>query len=546
MRRRAGFALFALALGSTIAAAASLPRSASAVLHAEGDLPAPRQRALTPEEFARLDEFLAAHDRSLVGGDPAAHLERYDLGAQESALAWRDQVAGRVAAARSRATLGWRIRNRVCAVVRTAYDIAPSRESQGLRQERIDHRILLLREEAQSFRIVQISNVRVSAGASESEDPRAITCDACNFHVEAQPEWFVIHHRALGGALTEKASLHHASGQATLEVEILELPEGADPRESLELDHDLSVALAGVPAQRVRRIDASSIPPELGGLPGYRLQVTLPRASGGEEYVARCYRARGDVLYTMTAYGDAAAWDREPQILEDVEAMFDSFAILDHSMAPEAQRRRMLSRHQPGFAADGNRFRDAGTGLSFVGPEGWTVRPLSCGRVRWAPHDHGERARPRDHEREGRPHRDGRAPHLDGAPGRGSESGDDAPWVEVTWLSSENGWSGRVPGLMRSFEKTFDSFPEVRRGSVRPLDRAHKRPAQVPGQMLITELFTADYAYAAPKGAKRRTRVVYIPCGKLMFVVRADASEEEFLRLEAAFEKALASFSIGG
>ncbi|MBL8896122.1 MAG: hypothetical protein JNM84_00770 [Planctomycetes bacterium] len=535
---------------------------AAAVLHSASALPALaddrgglRQRALSPAELARVTEFLAEHDRSLVGDDVQALLERYDLGAHESARAWRDQVSGRATGARSSVAQGWRIRDRICVVARTAYEVAASRATQGLRQERIDHRILLLRDEGQSFRVVKLSNVRVSAGASETEDPRELSCEACNFHVEAAPDWFVIHHHAVGGALTEKASLHHASGQATLEIEILELPEGADPRESLELDHELSLALAGVSEQRVKRIDASAIPPDLGGLPGYRLQVTMPRAGGGEEYVARCYRARGDVLYTMTAYGDAAAWDREPGLLEDVEAMFDSFELLQQDLGPEEQRRRMLARHQPGFAMDGNRFRDTSTGLSFVGPEGWSLRPLACGRVRWAPHD-GEHGR----DREGRPpHRDGKPPHgepphpnprpnapLHGAPHHGASRDAEAPWVEVTWLSSENGWNDRVPGLMRSFEKTFDSFPEVRRGSVRLLDRAHKRPAQVADQILVTELFTADYAYANPKGSKRRTRMAYIPCGKLMFVVRADAGEEDFLRLESSFEKALASFSLRG
>ncbi|MBK9383820.1 MAG: hypothetical protein IPN34_03205 [Planctomycetes bacterium] len=517
-----------------------------------------RQRALEPAELARVTEFLAVHDKLVVGDDAEALLERYDLGARDSAMAWMDQISGRASAARSSVAQGWRIRDRVCAVVRTAYDVAASRASQGLRQERVDHRILLLRDEGQSFRVVRLSNVRVTAGVGETDDPRELSCDACNFHVAAAPDWFVIHHHAVGGALTEKASLHHVSGQATMEIEILELPEGADPRESLELDHQLSLALAGVPEQRVKRIDASAIPPALGGLPGYRLQVTMPRAEGGEEYVARCYRARGDVLYTMTAYGDAAAWDREPGLLEDVEAMFDSFELLERNLQPEEQRRRMLARHQPGFAMEGNRFRDASTGLSFVGPEGWSLRPLACGRVRWAPHGRGPGMGPgRDHDRD----RDGRPPHRDAKPPHGERDGKpphgepalhgsrgeaDAPWVEVTWLASENGWNDRVPGLMRSFERTFDSFPEVRRGSVRLLDRAHKRPAQVADQILVTELFTADYAYASPKGEKRRTRMAYIPCGKLMFVVRADAGEEEFLRLESSFEKALASFSLRG
>lgn len=112
-------------------------------------------------------------------------------------------------------------------------------------------------------------------------------------------------------------------------------------------------------------------------------------------------------------------------------------------------------------------------------------------------------------------------------------------------MSSQNGWSDRAPALMRQWEKNFDSFPEVRRGSVRMIDSAHKRPVKQVDQMLITELFTADYSYQTPKGAKRRTRMAYIPCGKLMFLVRADATEEEFLRLERDFEAALESFTIG-
>jgi hypothetical protein len=546
-RRQAAFERLARRLAGALVLVASAD---PALAREEGGV---RQRALDPAELARVTEFLAGHDKLVVGGDADSLLERYDLGAHDSAMAWMDQVGGRATAARSTVAQGWRIRDRVCAVVRTAYDVAASRATQGLRQERIDHRILLLRDEGQSFRVVRISNVRVTAGVGETEDPRQLSCDACNFQVAAEPDWFVIHHHAVGGALTEKASLHHVSGQATMEIEILELPEGADPRESLELDHELSLALAGVPEQRVKRIDASAIPPELGGLPGYRLQVTMPRANGGEEYVARCYRARGDVLYTMTAYGDAAAWDREPGLLEDVEAMFDSFELVERSIEPDEQRRRMLARHQPGFAMEGNRFRDASTGLSFVGPEGWSLRPLACGRVRWAPHGHAPGKGPgRDHDHDRDRDREGRPPHRDGKPslgelplGGGRRSAD-TPWVEVTWLSSENGWNDRVPGLMRSFERTFDSFPEVRRGSVRLLDRAHKRPAQVADQILVTELFTADYAYANPQGDKRRTRIVYIPCGKLMFVVRADAGEEEFLRLESSFEKALASFSLRG
>lgn len=455
--------------------------------------------------------FFRTFDRAVVAKDWATLNDQWNLDARKRAERFLSPFAGKdVRGHESRILSFDRIGDTFCVHVQstslTRLNTGPDLRSTFDGESTEDYLFLML-VDGPTFRILQAERLRGPVTFAPNRDH--IACNACNFRVRPEPGWFHVHFHGASVRSAESIRMVHISGRITLELQVVERLDEVHPAEEIEWDEKSS--LVGLDLRSLRVIRDGVLNETSHLFRSHERDVAIKDLSGEELRIWRIYRARENVLYAMTAFGQAAAFDVE---LTGLERMFHSFEILDPLVTPREQMRRMIELHSPQLLMIDGLYKNEENDYEMVGPDGWLFHGNSAG-ARWIRQD--------DQGRE-----------------LASLKLTSSPPSRVGWGDAE-----RIQRTIKEWERTFQKSKTVRRGSLKQLHPVRCRPHRDdPEDSLSTLCYKVDYAYETAEGTPHRLRVYLVPMGKLLHRVLCDAPTLGFDEFDSAFEDAVGSLRV--
>jgi hypothetical protein len=258
-----------------------------------------------------------------------------------------------------------------CGIARVETRLEPSRN--GTPDDVVTAtRLLVVRDTGGAVRPTLEVEADARALDQHASPTEAFGCQACNYVIAAGKDWLFVPHLPARVGCLEAVSFYALHWDIALDVSVhVEPPDGPNAKDVLTALVD---EIAGdcawhgdcrpwVPPHYER----NGVP---AGLEGAACRVERGPGRRAELFVV----AFGPMRYLLALHG-------APQAMEDHRAEIDellgSFALRDTDLGSVARSLRPVQKHTGGELR-GGKYENAGLGVSFDGPPGWTAQ-LRCG-----------------------------------------------------------------------------------------------------------------------------------------------------------------------